>query len=407
MASPNPDNFSMEHPAAARPRTLNLALQGGGSHGAFTWGVLDTLLADRRIAIEGLSGTSAGAVNAVALASGWATRPVDHRAGARDCLAQVWDDIGRWGDTLGAWQGQFGRILWGGGTGAEWAQAQWWAQAFSGLLSPYQTNPLDRNPLRDLLQRRIDFAAIARPGGPRVFVSATHVATGKAAIFTGSALTAHAVTASACLPTLFQAVAIDGEAYWDGGYAVNPPLTPLIASGAHDDILVVQINPLRRDHVPHTAGEILDRMNELTFNASLLAQMRGIDRINRLIASGAMASGACKPVRLHRIDGGAPMLAYNAASKVQADPVLIRELFRIGQEAAQKWLALNFEAIGVRSTVDVTADYEDDTRIAWPQAARPAAPGQQAPQQGFRPWLARMLRRARLSGPVDPSEPFR
>lgn len=389
----------MDHTAATRPRTLNLALQGGGSHGAFTWGVLDTLLADRRIALEGLSGTSAGAVNAVALASGWATTPGDRRAGARACLARVWEDIGGW-DTLGAWQGQFGRVLWGGGTGAEWAQAQWWAQAFSGLLSPYQTNPLDLNPLRDLLERRIDFAAIAGPGGPRVFVSATHVPTGKAAIFTGATLTAHAVTASACLPTLFQAVPIDGEAYWDGGYAVNPPLTPLIASGAHDDILVVQINPLRRDHVPHTAGEILDRMNELTFNASLLAQMRGIDRINRLIAGGAMAPGACKPVRLHRIDGGTAMLAYNAASKTQADPILIRELFQIGQAAAQQWLTAHFEAIGVRSTVDVTADYEDDTRIAWPQAALPATPGHPAPQRGFRPWLARMLRRPRPPGPV-------
>ncbi len=360
-------NPGMDGNEAPGVRSLNLALQGGGSHGAFTWGVLDALLADRRVAIEGLSGTSAGAVNAVALASGWATTRGDRRMGARQALAQVWGEIGGWG-SLGALPARMGRALWGDGTGAEWAQPTVWAQAWSELLSPYQTNPLDLNPLRDLLRRRIDFDALRRPGVPRVFVSATHVATGKAAIFTGAALTREAVVASACLPTLFQAVRIEGQAYWDGGYAVNPPLTPLIASSRHADILVVQINPLRRDGLPDSATEILDRMNELTFNASLLAQMRGIDKINRLIERGAMVPGHCKPVRLHRVDGGTALLAYTASTKNRTDPGLIRDLFHIGQEAGRQWLALHARAIGVRSTVDVAADYEDDTRIAWPMA---------------------------------------
>jgi len=380
----------MESAGSPRVKILNLALQGGGSHGAFTWGVLDSLLADRRIGLEGLSGASAGAVNAVALTSGWATARGDPRVAARETLARVWDEIGSWG-SLGALPARLGRAMWGGGTGAEWVEPTLWAQAFSELISPYQANPLDLNPLRELLQRRIDFAAIRRPGGPRLFVSATHVATGKAVVFSGAALTLEAVVASACLPTLFQAVRIDGQAYWDGGYAVNPPITPLIASGRHDDIVVVQINPLRRDGLPDTATGILDRMNELTFNASLLAQMRGIDRINRLIEDGALMPGHCKAVRLHRIDGGAAMLAYAASSKTRTDPGLIRDLFHVGQEAGRHWLAAHFEDIGVRSTVDVRADYDDDTRIAWPEACGPVTAGKPAPGKGFRPWLAKVL----------------
>ncbi|MFD0668100.1 patatin-like phospholipase family protein [Ramlibacter sp. MAHUQ-53] len=378
------------------PKTLNLALQGGGSHGAFTWGVLDALLADRRIAIEGLSGTSAGAVNAVALASGWATAKGDRRVAAREALARLWDEVGSWG-ALGSLQDRMARALWGG-DGAPWGLPNPWAQAVTGLLSPYQTNPLDINPLRDLLQRRIDFTALRRAGVPRVFVSATHVATGKAVIFSGAALTRDAVAASACLPTLFQAVRIGGQAYWDGGYAVNPPLTPLIASGRHDDILVVQINPLRRDGLPDTASRIADRMNELTFNASLLAQMRGIDKINRLIEGGHMVPGHCKSVRLHRVDGGAALLAYTAASKADTDPALIRDLFHIGQDAGRQWLVLHADDIGVRGTVDVAADYEDDTRIDWPSACAPPAEGATVRERGFRPWLGRLLGRGREGG---------
>ncbi len=381
---------------APKPRRLvNLALQGGGSHGAFTWGVLDALLADGRLELEGLSGTSAGALNAVALASGHARATAagrDPKEGARAALAEAWEEVSQWG-AVGALQAQLGRALWGGlpGFGAEWGP-HLWGSAIGGLLSPYQTNPLGLNPLRDLLVRQVDFAAIRRPGGPRVFVSATHVVTGKAVIFTGQQLSADAVMASACLPTLFQAVEIDGQAYWDGGYAVNPALTPLIQTCAEPDLVVVQINPLRREGTPRSARDILDRLNELNFNASLLTQMRAIDLINRLLAEGALAPGSRKLVRLHRIDGGADLLAYSAASKTQPDPVLIRELFALGQACAKRWLATHFDALGSHGTVDVQRDYLDDTRLAWP---RPAAPGQAPRPAGFRPWLARFLRRGR------------
>ncbi|WP_226986090.1 patatin-like phospholipase family protein [Ramlibacter tataouinensis] len=373
-------------------KTINLALQGGGSHGAFTWGVLDTLLADGRIAVEGVSGTSAGAVNAVALASGHGAAEAagrDAHAGARQALARLWGEIGHWG-ALGSLQARLGRTLWGG-LGAEFAHTNPWLQAVRDYWSPYQTNPMDLNPLRDLLQRQIDFGAIARPGGPKVFVSATHVTTGKAVIFSGSQLSVHSVMASACLPMLFRAVEIDGQAYWDGGYSVNPALTPLITTCDSADILVVQINPLRRERQPRTAAEIAGRVNELTFNASLLTQMRNIDLINRLLAEGQLAPGLCKPVRLHRIDGGAEMLHYTAASKTQADPVLIRELFEIGQQAAKRWLDQHFEALGRHGTVDVRRDYLDDTSLSWPEA--PA--GEPRPSPGFRPWLARLFRRLR------------
>ncbi len=353
----------MERAAQVKPKVLNLALQGGGSHGAFTWGVLDALLADPRLEIEALSGTSAGAVNAVALASGYARHPHNPRAGARECLAHVWRDIGEW-SFLGWLPARFGRALWGGGAHSEWvAQAQMWVQAFTGLLSPYQTNPLNLNPLRALLERCVDFKALQRCGGPRVFVSATQVSTGRAAIFSGDGLTVEAVLASACLPTLFQAIEIDGQAYWDGGYALNPALSPLIASCDHPDLLVVQINPLRRLTRPDTAHAIVDRMNELTFNASLLAQMRAIDKINRLLAQGALAPGASKSVRLHRIDGGEGLLAYAASTKLRSDPELIEELFQLGRTAARRWLALHLNDIGVRGTVDIAHDYEDDARI--------------------------------------------
>ena len=226
---------------------LNLALQGGGSHGAFTWGVLDALLADGRIQIEGLSGASAGAVNAVALASGWATAEAagrDPREGARATLRTVWERVSGMG-SLGTLQLQLTRMLWGG-LPAEYSPGSILGQAWRGFFSPYQSNPLGLNPLRDLLEKEIDFHAIAAHRELKVFVSATHVTTGKAVIFTGRQLDSRAVMASACLPQLFQAVEIDGQPYWDGGFSLNPPLSPLISQCHSADLMLIQINPLVR-----------------------------------------------------------------------------------------------------------------------------------------------------------------
>lgn len=345
-------------------RPVNLALQGGGSHGAFTWGVLDALLADGRLAIDGISGASAGAVNAVALASGWATgleQKRDPREAARASLAKIWHEIARLG-ALNSAQQKFFNTLWGG-LPPELAPANIWASTLRGMFSPYQTNPLDINPLRGLLEREIDFEAIGRHGGPKVFVSATHVNTGKAEIFGGRKVTAQAVMASACLPMLFQAVEIDGKSYWDGGYSVNPAMTPLIDHCDSADIVLVQINPLKRDHTPQTPAEILDRVNELTFNASLLTQMRAIDFINRLIEEGWLKGSHCRTIRLHRIDGGEAIAGYAASSRASADAKMLDELAALGREAGARWLKRHFETIGVSSTVNIHRDYLDDTRL--------------------------------------------
>ena len=372
---------------------LNLALQGGGSHGAFTWGVLDALLADDRIGLEGLSGTSAGAVNAVALASGWATAEAagrDPREGAREALRTIWERVAGMG-SLGAFQQQLTRMLWGG-LPAEYTPGGVVGQAWRGLFSPYQSNPLGLNPLRDLLEKQIDFHAIAAHRELKVFVSATHVRTGKAVVFTGRQLDARAVMASACLPMLFQAVEIDGQDYWDGGYSLNPPLSPLISQCHTADLMLVQINPVAGPDTPRSSAEIRDRVNELTFNASLLTQMRAIDFVNRLLADGAISHARCKSVRVHRIDAGAALDPFPSSSRASADGVMIAKLFQAGSAAAGAWLERHYEAIGQHATVDIRHDYLDDTRMELP---RPHSPRGQ-PVTGFRPWLARLLRQSRL-----------
>lgn len=374
-------------------RMLNLALQGGGSHGAFTWGVLDALLEDGRIGFEGLSGTSAGAVNAVAFASGWAlaTRQGrDPREGAREKLAGIWYRVSALG-SLGTLQQQFMRMLWGG-LPPELSPGNFIGNAWRGLLSPYQSNPLDINPLRQMLEEEIDFDAVAAQHALKVFVSATHVKTGKAVVFTGKQLDARAVLASACLPMLFQAVEIDGESYWDGGYSVNPALSPLIRECGTADLLLIQINPLTRAQTPKTSPEILDRINELTFNASLLTQMRAIDFVNQLLADGAVSHERCKMVRVHRVEGSPALDAFPSSSRVSADGAMISQLFDAGRIAGKDWLAGHHDAIGHRGTVDIRRDYLDDTRLELPlpTGAMPRSTG-----RGFRPWVARLLRQSR------------
>ena len=353
-------------------KSINLALQGGGSHGAFTWGALDALLADGRVRIEGISGTSAGAVNAVALAHGFAQKPHDETGGreaARASMRRMWAEIVRLG-SLETLQQNLSNIFWPG-IPKEFAPTNLMANAWSSLASPYQLNPLGINPMHKLLEQEIDFAAISRLELPRVFVSATHVKTGKAEIFTGKKLSAAAVMASACLPMLFQAVEIDGQPYWDGGYSGNPALTPLINACSSADIVLVQINPIKRDAVPKTPHDILDRVNELTFNASLLSQMRTIDFINRLLDDGRLGHetpqhahlSAYRRVLMHRIDGGQALEHYPASSKVSTNGVMIQKLFELGAQSAKRWLSRNFEALGSQATVNIRRDYLDDMQL--------------------------------------------
>ncbi|WP_027014028.1 patatin-like phospholipase family protein [Comamonas composti] len=336
---------------ATSSHTLNLALQGGGSHGALTWGVLDALLEDGRIHIEGISGTSAGAVNAVALAHGFAqaahreSQPEAARALgaqlAREALAELWRGVGA-----------MGSLMWGSPL-----PGSPFMGALNQFFSPYQTNPLDFNPLRKLLERVVDFEALANTPlpevVPRLFVCATNVRTGRGHIFSGDKLSADAVMASACLPQLFQAVEIEGETYWDGGFSGNPALHPLIYHTHCNDILLVQINPIEYNDIPSTAADISDRMNEVTFNASLLAELRAIDFVKRLLEQGKLDPERYKNVLLHRVDGGAVLRGYKASSKSRADLRLVLELFELGREQGLLWLRTNRRHIGQRQTLQI------------------------------------------------------
>ena len=362
-------------PSAARSarhasRNINLALQGGGSHGAFTWGVLDVLLEDGRVSLEGISGTSAGAMNAVALASGLAQArgagaKADPRESAREALARFWNGIVDMGALSEAQRAPF-ELLFGPHGGAN-SPATAWLTAMSGFmagaLSPYQSNPFDINPLRDFLQRQVDFEALQRLAGPKVFVVATRVATGKAEVFSGKRLTADAVMASACLPTLFKAVEIEGDHYWDGGYSGNPAIHPLIYNCTSRDIVLVQINPIRRNTLPTTSAQIMDRINEVTFNAGLIAEMRAIDFVKRLLAEGKLDPAHYKDVLMHRIDGGSKMDALAASTKTSISGSLIHSLRDMGRASAQAWLAKHFDALGTECTVNIKRDYLDDLRV--------------------------------------------
>ena len=371
-------------------RLVNLALQGGGSHGAFTWGVLDALLEDGRIDIEGISGTSAGAMNAVVLAHGLASAPGQSRIArheaARQALANFWNGIVDLGavssslsQSLSLWQRAPFSILLGQLGGGIWSASRWADEItryWSGSLSPYQSNPLDINPLKDFLASQVDFERLAAhpyPATPKVFVVATRVSTGKAEVFSGKRLTASAVMASACLPMVFQAVEIEGDHFWDGGYTGNPALHPLLYKCRSRDIMLVQINPIRRDQLPTQPGEIADRLNEITFNAGLVAEMRAIDFVKRLLAEGKLDALQYKDVLLHRIDGGEALDGYSASTKASTGAGLIHALRDLGRLSAGQWLARRYRLLGVECSVDIARDYLDDLRLPVERAT--AAPG--------------------------------
>lgn len=351
------------------PPIINLALQGGGSHGAFTWGVLDALLEDGRIGLEGISGTSAGAMNAVALAHGFAQAhdksKSDPREAAREALASFWNGIVQIGALSEVQRAPF-ELLFGRG-GANNSSAAVWANAmasfWSSAVSPYQTNPFDINPLRQFLLSQIDFDGLARHTALKVFVVATRVSTGKAEVFSGRRLTADAVMASACLPMAFKAVEIEGDHFWDGGYSGNPAIHPLIYNCSGRDILLVQINPIKRDVLPTTSLQIQDRINEVTFNAGLIAEMRAIDFVKRLLAEGKLDPAHYKDVLMHRIDGGEELEAFAASTKTSISAKLIHSLRDLGRTNARAWLAQHYTSLGVRCTVNIKHDYLDDMRV--------------------------------------------
>ncbi|MBM3503277.1 MAG: patatin-like phospholipase family protein [Alphaproteobacteria bacterium] len=330
------------------PKRINLALQGGGSHGAFTWGVLDRLLAEPRLEIEGLSGTSAGAMNAAVLAAGYAN---GGRDGAREALAAFWARVA----TLGA-LGPFQPTPWDRVSGHrhfERSPGFAFFDMFSRAFSPYEFNPLNLNPLRALLDEAIDYDLVRHQSGLKLFVAATNVQTGKARVFSHRDLSTAVLLASSALPFLFQAVEIEGEAYYDGGYSGNPCIYPLIYNCEARDVVIVQINPLRRDEIPTTARDVVDRINEISFNNSLVHEMRAIHFVTRLIDSGALDGRDYKRMNMHMVEASADMSRFGAASKMNTDRSFLEHLRSVGGAAASRWIEQNFEAVGERSSLDI------------------------------------------------------
>jgi NTE family protein len=334
--------------AAHGPKTISLALQGGGAHGAFTWGVLDYLLEDGRLAIDGVSGASAGAVNAVMLADGLARGGA---AEARTRLAEFWRAASLGGNLPAPQRAVLDRLL--AFLPFSGLPVQAFVDGVARVLSPYDLNPLDINPLKDLITRLVDFDAVRAFGELNLFVSATNVHTGTARVFGRGEMTADVVMASAALPYVFRAVEIDGVPYWDGGYSGNPAILPLMQATGSSDVLVVQIVPVERPATPTSARDILHRISEITFNSSLASELNTVALLGRLIDEGKLKNSAgFRRVNLHRIALVGRRLS--AASRLKTDYDFFAMLHRAGRRAARRFLETHYDDIGARSTIEPT-----------------------------------------------------
>ncbi|MFI0394905.1 patatin-like phospholipase family protein [Paracoccus jiaweipingae] len=341
-------------------KRINLALQGGGAHGAFAWGVLDRLLDEDWLEIGGVSGTSAGALNAAALKAGLAVARGDRgRQAARENLDAVWSAVGEVSENrMVRWMASLFPVPRGFQRVTEMFSPIAWLEGVTRVFSPYDYGPFYTNPLSEIVTAMPhgDFTA---PGGPRLFVSATNVRSGRVRVFTGADLSVRAVLASACLPTLFRAIEIDDpetgqpEAYWDGGYSANPALFPLFAPSLPRDIVIVNINPWHRDDLPKTPVDIQNRINEISFNASLQRELRAINFVKRLFDEGRLDDGGMKDVLVHMIFDDHLMTDLSARSKVMPGPGLLTRMKAAGQDAADRWLAEHADALGQRDTVDL------------------------------------------------------
>jgi len=330
----------------SEPTLIDLALQGGGSHGAFTWGVLDRLLEETKFTIEGISGTSAGAMNAAILADGMARSGASR---ARTALETFWRKVSD-AARLSPFQRGPLDILFGNWT-LDYSPAFVVMDIMSRLVSPYELNPHDHNPLRDILDQCIDFEHLSR-SPIKLFVTATSVRTGRAHIFRNDDLTPDALLASACLPTMFQAVEIDGESYWDGGYSGNPTITPLIRECRSKDTILVQINPIERKGTPRSARNILNRLNEISFNSVLLKELRMIALLRQVSDPGDSEGARWASMRMHRISSDV-LLKLGHSSKLNAEWQFLCMLRDQGRAAADEFLRTYSGDIGQHSSLDL------------------------------------------------------
>lgn len=331
--------------ASTAKKRVNLALQGGGAHGAFGWGVLDKLAEDGRLEIEGLSATSAGSMNAAVYAHG---KMNGGERGARDALEKFWRSISESGRLFPALPS------------IDYSPFHQLFHAMAGAMSPYQFNPFNLNPLRDLVARTVDFEAIHACRCVALFTCATNVRTGQPRIFANEEITLDAVMASACLPFLFQAVKIDGEHYWDGGYMGNPALYPLFYNTESCDVVIVHINPIVRPQLPTSAPEIQNRLNEIAFNSSLLRELRAVAFVNKLLDEGWLKDeyrGRLKQILIHSIRSDETMCRLPPASKFNIDWRFLCDLRDQGRAAAARWLEHSFDHVGHHSTVDLRSEY--------------------------------------------------
>ncbi len=338
----------------AKPVRINLALQGGGAHGAFTWGVVDRFLQDESIEIAGISGTSAGALNGAALKAGLVE---NGREAARANLKWLWSQVSGIGDMrLAHWMSALFPAPGLVSQSIEYSLPYSLGDAWTRVVSPYAYGPFYQNPLQRIADE-FHYEDVCADRGPAFFVSATNVRTGKIRVFSGDEINTDAILASACLPTIFQAVSIDGEEYWDGGYTGNPALFPLFEPELPSDIVIVNINPLERSETPRDPRDILNRINEISFNSSLLRELRAIHFVQRLIAEGRMPDGAMKEVRIHMVADDDLMTELSVASKLVPTPATLSALFDAGQAAAERFLTEHRSALGKTSSVDLPEMY--------------------------------------------------
>ena len=345
-----------------KPVTLNLALQGGGAHGAFTWGVLDRLLDEDWITIEGVTATSAGAMNAAALKAGYVE---NGRTGARHRLDAFWHTLGGVTDLtpepVRQWLNLITPPLPVLASFTEYNPAIKAAEMVSQTFSPYEINPLNYHPLRATVDAFFDFDQVCADDGPKLFISATNVRSGKIKIFQEDEICTDVILASSCLPQIYQAVEIEDpktgvlEAYWDGGFMGNPALFPLFYETKTSDILLVHINPMRREAVPKTAKEIENRVNEISFNSSLLRELRSIEFVQRLIREGRVTKGDMKDIHIHSVADDATMIQLGVSTKTSPTAGLLSQLKDAGRHAMDGFLEKNADNLGKRGSCDLKA----------------------------------------------------
>ncbi|MGB4347731.1 MAG: patatin-like phospholipase family protein [Burkholderiaceae bacterium] len=330
-------------------KRINVALQGGGAHGAFSWGVLDKILEDGRLDIEGISGCSAGSMNAVVYAYG----QLKGADGARQALHDFWKAVSDAGQRFAIKPTPIEKMM-GLNIGKSMVDSS--MRMMSKMMSPYQVNPKNANPLIDILSQQVDFDELRKSSTTKLFLSATNVRTGKVKVFDSHEVTAQAVMASACLPELFHAVEIDGEFYWDGGYMGNPVLYPLFYHTDSSDVVIIHVNPIERAAPPKTALEISNRLNEITFNSALMKELRAIGFVQKLMDEGWIKDEykeKMKYVLMHSLRAENALSDLSAESKMESDWGFLTMLRDRGRTYATEWLNENYDDIGKRSTVDV------------------------------------------------------